>query len=372
VYIVHPRRTAYTVLVLLSLSPIAARAIPLVWSWGAGESWDDFAHSIALNALSGHQFVTGSVRGTTNLRGWDLGGEGTRDVFLVKLSSGVVFQGVSFGGTELAEGYGVAADAAGGALVTGKFSGTMDFGGSGFTSAGGDDIFLARYDGNLVHVWSKRLGGASTDHGYAVAMDAVGNVFITGLFEGSVDFGGGTLVGSGSADIFLAKYDAGGNHLWSKWFGGSAYDFGSSVAVDGSGNVVVGGAFQGSVDFGESLSAGSYDGFVARYAPNGSHLWSQRFGGIDIDQAGDVAVDGLGNMYVCGSFRATVNLGGGNLISAGVDDVLLAKYGANGLHLWSDRYGGVGSDVANSIAVDDAGYTVATGSSPGRRLGGGI
>jgi hypothetical protein len=83
------------------------------------------------------------------------------------------------------------------------------------------DIFVAKYAGSDGHhIWSTRFGDVSNDAGNAVAVDATGNVVVTGSFSGIVNFGGGSLTSSAAtADIFLAKFSSSGNHVWSKRFG---------------------------------------------------------------------------------------------------------------------------------------------------------
>ena len=117
-------------------------------------------------------------------------------------------------------GNGVAVDGSGNVLVTGIFSGTVNFGGGNLVSAGDFDIFVAKYNASGVHQWSRRFGSAErSTSGTDVAVDGSGNVFVTGYFSGTVDFGGGNLVSAGRSDIFLAKYNANGVHQWSKRFG---------------------------------------------------------------------------------------------------------------------------------------------------------
>jgi hypothetical protein len=155
-------------------------------------------------------------------------------------------------------------------LITGVFGGTVDFGGDTLTSAGSPDIFLAKFDTNGGHLWSKRFGDSRVQYGRSVACDGSGNVVVTGYFRSTVNFGGGTLTSAGADDIFLAEFDSNGNHLWSKRFGDEwLQQMGHSTACDGSGNVVVTGHFEGTVDFGgEPLtSAGNDDIFLAKYEP---------------------------------------------------------------------------------------------------------
>ncbi|MDH3217711.1 MAG: T9SS type A sorting domain-containing protein, partial [Candidatus Krumholzibacteria bacterium] len=88
----------------------------------------------------------------------------------------------------------------------GEFQGTVDFGGGNLMSAGGYDIFVAKYDSSGVHQWSQHAGSTAEDYGADVAVDAAGNAVVTGVFQGTVDFGGGNLVSAGGYEIFVAKY----------------------------------------------------------------------------------------------------------------------------------------------------------------------
>ena len=89
--------------------------------------------------------------------------------------------------------------------------------------------------------WVKSFGSSANDYGYSIAVDASGNIYTTGYFQGIVDFdpGAGTadLISAGLGDVFVQKLDASGNFLWAKSFGGSLVDIGYSIAVDASGNV---------------------------------------------------------------------------------------------------------------------------------------
>jgi hypothetical protein len=161
-------------------------------------------------------------------------------------------------------------------------------------------------------------------------VDGGGNVLVTGSFQGAVDFGGGPLTSAGSTDIFVAKHSGtDGTHLWARRFGGASFDGASGVAVDGAGNVLVTGSFQGTVNLGGGplTSAGSTDIFVAKHSgTDGTHLWARRFGGTSSDGGvPDVAVDGAGNVLVTGSFQGTVDFGGGPLTSAGISDIFVLR-----------------------------------------------
>ena len=119
----------------------------------------------------------------------------------------------------------------------------------------------------LEHKWSHIFGDAFEQFSYDVACDASGNIIIAGYFEGAVDFGGGTLTSAGAYDAFVAKFSPEGTHLWSDSFGDSQEQYSFGVAADNSGDVIITGFFAGSVDFGSGVltSAGLYDIFIAKF-----------------------------------------------------------------------------------------------------------
>jgi hypothetical protein len=259
---------------------------------------------------------------------------------------------------------GLAVDSAGASVVVGYLQWRTDFGGGALTSAGSGDIYLAKYAANGSHVWSKRFGGAEDDRPKGVAVDSSGNVFITGLFRGSVDFGGGVRTAPAfTANVFLAKYSASGDHLWSLRLGTGPSE-GMSVAVDGGGNVILAGNFYTTSDFGGGAmtTAGGSDIVLAKYSSSGGHLWSKRIGGASDDSALSVAADTTtGEIVMTGYFAGGVNFGGGTLTSAGATDIFVAKYSSAGGHVWSHRWGGASDDKGYGIALDRLGNVAVTG-----------
>jgi hypothetical protein len=272
---------------------------------------------------------------------------------------------LQMGGTVLADAVvpdAVTVDAAGNVIVTGVFYGTVDFGNGRVTSAGGGDMFVAKYSAAGAAQWVKHFGDAADQFGTAVATDSSGNVYVTGYFFGTVGFGGSPLIAD-AYDIVLAKYTSGGAHLWSKRIGGASYDMGQVIAVDAGKNVLVGGQFAATVDFGGGplTSAGGYDGFLAKYDTDGNHVWSKRVGGAALDTVTGLGVDSVGNPTAVGYFAGTSNFGGANLVSAGSNDLFVARYTAAGAHQWSKRYGDAADQRAYAAAVDAAGNVVLTG-----------
>jgi hypothetical protein len=209
----------------------------------------------------------------------------------------------------------------------------VDFGGGPLTNAGGNDVFVAKLDGAGNHLWSRRFGDSLNQVGADVKVDASGDIYVTGWFEGTVDFGGGALTSAGGYDVFIAKFDEDGNHVWSQRFGDASEQYGNNrVAVDASGNIIVMGRFGGNVNFGGRTltSLGSYDIFVAKFNGGGSHVWSQRFGNeseLYIWNEWSIAADASDNVVMAGAFEGNMDCGGGALQSAGSHDVFVATFG---------------------------------------------
>jgi hypothetical protein len=201
-------------------------------------------------------------------------------------------------------------------------------------------IALAAADARAQDVsWAKRMGGASGDRGYGVALDGGGNAYVTGWFDGTADFGSYSLTSAGDEDIFVTKLDSGGTVQWAKRMGGTSFDYGFGIAVDGDGDAYVTGRFQFTADFGSySLtSAGSSDIFVAKLDSGGTVQWATRMGGAPYDYGSGIAVDGDGNVYVSGWFKDTADFGSYSLTSAGDDDIFVAKLAQYPVLFFTDK-----------------------------------
>jgi len=341
-----------------------------LWSKSFGGTSDDFGYSVSADS-SGNVYITGLFSSSTiNFGGENLTNSGGTDIFLAKFdSNGNYVWSKRFGGTDGDVGNSVSVDNSGNVYITGYFqSSTINFGGGDLTNSNypNSDIFLAKFDSNGNHLWSKRYGGTGQDNGYLVSVDSSGNVYITGYFiSPTINFGGENLTNNGVYDIFLAKFDSNGNYVWSKRFGGTSYDFGLSVSVDSGGNAYITGHFESStINFGgENLTnSGDYDIFLAKFDSNGNYVWSKRFGGTSYDYGNSVSVDSSGNAYITGYFSSSlINFGGGDLTTNGGYDIFLAKFDIQGNHLWSKRFGGTDVDVGNTVSVDSSGNVYITG-----------
>ena len=200
-------------------------------------------------------------------------------------------------------------------------------------------------------LWSKRMGGSVYSRALGVATDPSGNVFLAGdSATPSINLGGSPLSGEGADDIVIAAYSVSGTHLWSRRLGGPGDDIAWSVASDPSGDVVIAGQTDSpSIDLGGGPlpAAGGKDMVVAKYSAEGMHLWSKRLGGTGDDVAWSVASDPSGNILLAGE-------------SARVGDMVVTKYTASGTHLWSKRIWG---GAAYAVASDPLGNVLLAGTS---------
>jgi hypothetical protein len=304
------------------------------WSKGYGGSGADNGSAVATTAsgdviMTGSYSTLATMGG-----GVPTVSQGGTDIFIEKYNTSGTFQwGKYLGSVATESGTSVATDANANVYATGDFNMTVDFGGGGggLTSAGAGDVYLAKYNSSGVHQWSQRFGSTSSDRGNDVAVDALASVVMTGFFTGTVDFGGGGLTSGGGQDMMVARYTAAGAHQWSRRIGGTVNDAGISVAVDGTGHTLVTGNFANTATFtgGSLTSAGSNDVLFARYDAAGSLVWIQRVGSVTSDQPKGIAADASGNAVITGTFTDTVDFGGGPLTSAGNPDDFLAKYSAD-------------------------------------------
>ncbi len=148
----------------------------------------------------------------------------------------------------------VSVDGSGNAYVTGWTQGGLD----GNISAGGEDMFLTKYDTAGAKQWTRQLGTGTTDRAYGVSVDGSGNVYVSGYTHGGLD--GNT--NAGLSDMFLTKYDSAGTRLWTAQLGTDVWDHSYSVSVDGSGNAYVTGRTDGDLD--GNPNAGGFDMFLVK------------------------------------------------------------------------------------------------------------
>jgi hypothetical protein len=334
-----------------------------LWAKGFGDLGFQAGTGIVRDSM-GDLLLTGAFANSIDFGGGPLPGTGLTDIFLAKLDiDGAHVFSKSFGDALEQRAEGIAVDAADNMAITGFFTGTVNFGGNLLINGGGADIFVAKFDPIGGHLFSKQFGDPSPQRGASIAMDSSGALFVTGSLAGSADFGGGAISSAGGTDIFVVKLDGAGNHVYSKRFGDDSDQFGDSIAVDGSGNAFVTGRFAGSVDFGTGLltSAGGNDVFLVKLDPAGNAVFGKRAGDAAEQRGDGLAVDGSGNTLVTGRFAGALDFGGGPVVSAGSNDVFIAKFDSAGNLLWRKRAGDASAQHGSAVVFGGSGKGFATG-----------
>lgn len=231
--------------------------------------------------------------------------------------------------------------------------------------------------------WAESWGGDSYDHSYSVATDDSGNVYTAGVFQGTVDFDWGPeeyILTSAAADGFVTKTSPTGQLIWAKKIGGSGSDAALAVAIGSNGDVYVSGAFNGTVDFDPgpgtaTLTTPSY-GYLLRFTSAGNFVWVKQLGG----SGKYVTLDKYDNIYTTGSFKdvsdfdpgpSVFNLNGGLFTS-----VYFCKLNAAGDFVWAKSVGNIPTDsnmiFCQALSVDNnenlyavGGFDVAVDFDPG-------
>ena len=252
--------------------------------------------------------------------------------------------------------------------IAGRIESNADFiSGTTFStesSAGLDDICLAKLDINGNFQWVKSMGGLGSEQAVAIDADAQGNIYVIGFFNGSFDFDPGagisTITATDSTDAFVAKFTSAGDLVWVNQINGTMIQKAEDVTVTSTG-VVVTGRYQGVMDADPTgavvnhSSNGWMDVFVIKYDLNGVYQWSNSYGTSQGDIGWGIDSDASGNIYVSGVYKNTIEFETGNASSLhtsnGMSDLFILKLDANGSYVWSKSIGDVGDENGKHVTI---------------------
>lgn len=298
------------------------------------------------------------------------------------LSGGGVLWSFAAGGSYNDTVNSIAVDALGNVGITGKYAHDITIGGTTlYTGSFNQGLyFVAVFNPDGTVKWARGSDpqdSFSGAYGFGVAFDADGYVYTTGSFSGTVDLGNGPQASGPMGAAFLCKYTPGGSGQWCLTFAGDGAVTGRTVAIDGSGNIILQGFLAGTVDFGSLVTAASSDGldiFVAKFDGFGFAQWATTVvaGGYNTDAK--VCADGSQSIVLATSFEGSATLPGGFYYTTyGGTDVLLAKLLPSGTVDWVQHFGGVGQDGVPSVSCDPGGeIAVAAYSNDAADYGGGV
>lgn len=344
-----------------------------LWSRGVAGSGQDEVMDVAIDG-DGNVVVVGYSNGAIDLGGGQVGQTGEDRCFVAKYAaSGAHLWSHRYGGAGAMRCHAVAVDTAGSVYFTANLLGSADLGGGPLTTIGLNvrDVVVAKLDPSGAHVWSRLYGSSSSDqNAFSIAVDALARPVLVGSFNGFASFGTEGVNSAGATDVFALALEDDGSLRWIKRFGGTGNENVSSVALAPNGDLVIGGRFSNTVDFGGGalVSLGSFDAFVLRLDSAGEHVSSLAFGSSHPDMIHDVDVGPDGDMYLAARVLidrlgpgGEVQFGGQTLTGFGNDDVLIARLDPQGAPRWSKFLGATGFDEPSSLGLDPVGNLTVTG-----------
>lgn len=328
----------------------------LDWLLSDGGTSADIAKGVAVDN-DGRINVIGNFNGTTVINGANHNSIGLQDIFLVQYSNdGSIIDQPRYLGS-VGEDYASAIVTVdeNNFAITGTFSQYMGIPGAGggtLSSTGGTDFFIVKFKQDLSVEWKTSKGSTSNDYGTAIACDPNGNVIICGEFSGNVNFGSASITASGAKDVFVAKYNKDGNFEWVKK-GGSAgdNDQAGSVAADFWGNAY----FFYKSDIATNMAK------VDKYSPQGTPIFAIGFGAAGNISPKDIAVDNSQDFYVSGAYSGITDFGDGPSGSIGNKDYFVAKFTQDGIFKYKDIAGSISEDYANSLCLDNSNSLIVGG-----------
>jgi len=354
-------------MVLLLFSSILAQGPDTLWTKTFGGTDEDWGYSVQQTSDGG--YILAGVTGS-------FGVAGSYDFYVIKMdSNGVNIWTKTYGKSGAESARSVQQTSDGGYIVAGM---TTSFG------AGAADVYLIKTDVQGDTVWTKTYGGTNNDEGYSVQQTMDGGYIITGMTRS---------FGSGNEDVYLIKTNENGDTLWTKTYGGMGYECGSSVQETSDGGYIV-------VGTSYSYGVGWGDVYLIKTNINGDMLWTKTYGGTDYDSGSSVVqtsdegyiIAGVTwsfgeNVYVIkinekGDTLWTRTYGGAdyeegssvqetsegyyiitgwtNSFGAGWGDVYLIKVDSQGDTIWTKTYGGTSEDEGYSVQQTfDGGYIIA-------------
>jgi hypothetical protein len=380
-----------TLLLLLPLISIfasmevSAQTPPLNWARSYGWAFTEPGNAIALDG-SGNIYIAGAFFDTVD---FDPGtgvnnivSNGGLDIYILKLDpAGNLVWVKTIGGPDDDHGKAISIDGSGNVLVCGWFKNTADFnpgtGTSNLTATGSTfDAFVLKLDAAGDFVWANRMGGFGIDFANGIQSNTGGEIYVTGLFNVTVDFDPGpavsNLTSSGFSDGFILKLSNNGNLIWVKKIGSTGIDESNALVLDTDGNIYLTGLFSATVDFDpgpatNNLTATNYyDIFVLKLDSAAGFLWARNMEGGVYDYAYSITLDNNGNVYSTGEFSGTVDFDPGpaisNLTATGIQaDIYVHKMDAAGNFIWCRNFGGAADDRGNGIITDNSGNVFTSG-----------
>ncbi len=377
--------TLATAILLFTLCTIAQPTRTWGTYYGGTTGTLEEARSVAVDK-NGNVYVAGVSNATNSIATagshQSSYGGGTYDAYLVKFNSAGVRQWATYyGGTGIEFAYGVVVDTIGNVYLAGYSASTSSISTAGSHQAvyggGSRDAFIVKFNSSGVRQWGTYYGGADADYGFGLAIDDLGNLYLAGRTTSTVAISTPgshqPIYGGSTRDGFLVKLNNSGVRQWSTYYGGSATDEVSSVAVNEAGTIIsIVGMTQSTTAIStlgshQPIKSTTTDAFVAHFNSSGVRQWGTYYGGVGLDYLESTAIDISGNVYVTGYTQATdsiATVGSHQPVhgdTGSTYDAMVVKFNSSGVRQWGTYYGGTGTDYGRGMAIDANGDITISG-----------
>lgn len=333
------------------------------WRWVVQTDSMPYGFGITVNR-QGEVLLAGSFTGAITLGSQRLAAQGVINTYVACLSPAGQWQWARQAPGHMVWVKDLCTDYQSSVYLTGHFQGTAIFGSDTLTSAGAEDVFVARLDRAGNWQWAVRAGGRGSDYGSAVATGAQGQVVVAGSYSWTAGFGTQSLTARGNTDIFAAQLSPGGNWQWATTAGGPFLDEGSHVTTDHLGNVYVAGFFVGGAIFGPTphLQGGNFrELFVGQLNSAGDWQWAVQSRGSGNVMSGGLTSDGHDVYLLAQACGDSLRFAGQPVAHPGGCDFFVAQLTAAGRCLWTLAGGGSGNEWCTDLAVSPTGNLLVTG-----------
>jgi uncharacterized protein (AIM24 family) len=322
-----------------------------LWSSGFNASGDASFEAVAADHAGG-LVAAGLLGGTIDLGGGALVSPGGNSILVARFDArGAHRWSRVFGNRDFQGAMAVGVDSADNVVIGGFNSGSLDFGGAPITGA----LFLAKLDADGQHVWSRGFPGDRVDSWVEdLAIFPDGSILLAGTFSGTIDLGGGPIASTSyETDAFVARYDAGGGLMWGRQLSTTAVVPNTQVVIGSDDSVYVAAEMNGTVDF-DGASVSGMGAVVAKLSATGAHVWSRALTTDYSILPGDLAIGPDEAVVLTGVTGGLTDFGSGAHEGYGA---FLAKYAADGSPVWSHVFG-PSYDASNwgvGVRIDDRG-----------------
>lgn len=291
---------------------------------------------------------------------------------------------INAGGNLDERGNGITTDINGNVFTVGSFSSpTINFGSYTLTNNSYFSGFIVKHDSQGNVIWTKCLTGTGSNMiGCGdICSDNIGNIYVIGTFQGTVNFEGTSLTANGNNEIFIVKYDVNGNQLWIKKSNSSLYSNGQKIFVDVNGYIYITGLFGGSLNSQLSFDSqtvinsvqGYQDVYLFKFDSNGTAIWGKSIAGSTTKNVNSIGADNNGNVYLIGDFLSpTITIGNFTLTNSvsnsSTNDIYISRFDSLGNVVWAYSFGGIQQDHGRDLQVDNNGNIHATGGFSGSSI----